>query len=123
MFMGLLTSIANASNHAIYFSLSNQKYMTQTILINLYPNEFSQEFDQYPFAVKSARCVGSCSTLNDLFNKVCVSNKTEDSNLNVLHMIRGIKKSKTLAKHMSWEYKCKFHERKCKSDQWWNNDK
>ena len=97
--------------------------MTQTILINLYPNEFSQEFDQYPFTVKSARCVGSCSTLNDLFNKVCVSNKTEDSNLNVLHMIRGTKKSKTLAKHISWEYKCKFHERKCKSDQWWNNDK
>ena len=68
MFMGLLTSIVNASNHAIYFSLSNQKYMTQIILINLYPKEYSQEFDHYPFAVKSARCVGSCKALNDLFN-------------------------------------------------------
>ena len=42
MFMGLLTSIANAS---MYFSLSNKKYMTQPILINLYPNEYGQELD------------------------------------------------------------------------------
>ena len=42
--------------------------MTQIILINLYPKEYSQEFDHYPFAVKSARCVGSCKALNDLFN-------------------------------------------------------
>ena len=38
-------------------------------------------------------------------------------------MITGIKKSKTLAKHISCEYKCKFDERKYKSDQWLNNDK
>ena len=29
--------------------------------------------------------------------------------------------SKTLANHISYE--CKFDERKCVSDQWWNNDK
>ena len=45
MFMGLLTSIANASNHAMYFSLSNKKHMTQPVLINLYPNEYGQELD------------------------------------------------------------------------------
>ena len=28
-------------------------------------------------------CVGSCNTLNDLSNKVCVSDKTEGFNLNV----------------------------------------
>ena len=27
-------------------------------------------------------CVPSCNTLNDLSNKVCVPNKTEDLNLN-----------------------------------------
>ena len=38
-------------------------------------------------------------------------------------MITGINKSKTLAKHISCECKCKHEGRKCNSDQWWNNDK
>ena len=38
-------------------------------------------------------------------------------------MIIGINESKTLAKHISCKFKCKFDERKCNSDQWWNNDK
>ena len=31
----------------------------------------------YPCAVKLDRCVGTCNTLNNLSNKVCVSNKTD----------------------------------------------
>ena len=38
-------------------------------------------------------------------------------------MITGINESKTLIKHISFEFKCKFGGRKCNSDQWWNNDK
>ena len=97
--------------------------MTQPILINLHPNEYSQEFHYYPFAVKLDRCVESWNTLNGLSNKVCVPNKTEDLNLNVFNMIKGINESKTLPKHISCKCKCKFDGRKCNSDQWWNNDK
>ena len=97
--------------------------MTQPTLINLYPYEYSQEFHYYPFSVKLDRCVGSCNALNDLSNKVCVPNKTEDLNLSVFNMITGINESKTLTKHISCECKCKFDGRKCNSDQWWNNDK
>ena len=50
--------------------------MAQATLINLHPNEYSQEFYYYPISVISNRCVGSYNTLNDLMtNKVCVSNK------------------------------------------------
>ena len=38
-------------------------------------------------------------------------------------MITGINESKTLTKHISCECKARFDERKCNSDQWWNNDK
>ena len=38
-------------------------------------------------------------------------------------MITGINESKTLAKDISCECKCKFDGRKCNSDRWWNNDK
>ena len=106
-----------------HVSLNNKKCMIQTTLINLHPNEYSHEFHYYPFAVKLDRCVGSCNTLNDLSNKMCVPNKTEHLNLSVPNMITGINEWKTLTKDISCECKCRFDERKCNSDLWWNNDK
>ena len=68
LFIGLLTSIVNKSNHRECISLSNQKCMIQPTLINLHLNECSQEFHYYRFSVKLDRCVGSCKTLNkDMF--------------------------------------------------------
>ena len=49
MFIVLLSSIVNASNHSRCVSLSNQTCMIQSTLINLHPNEYSQEFHYYPF--------------------------------------------------------------------------
>ena len=76
LFAVLLSSIVNASNYRECVSLNNQKCMIQPTLINLHPNEYSQEFHYYPFSVKLDRCVQSCNTLNDLSNKVCVPIKT-----------------------------------------------
>ena len=81
IFIGLLTGIVSASNHTKFVSLSNQKCMTQPTLISLHSNEYSQDFHYYPFDVKLDRCVGSFNTLNDLCNKVCFPNKTENLNL------------------------------------------
>ena len=77
-----------------------------------------QEFHCYPLAVKLDRCVGCCKTFNDIYNKVCVPNKTEDLILSMFRMISGIIESKTLAKRIACEYKCKFEGRECNSDQW-----
>ena len=52
MFIGLLTGLVNASSHTKYILLSNQKCEIQPTLINLYPNEYSQELNYYPFTVK-----------------------------------------------------------------------
>ena len=104
MFIRLLISIINASNHR------------KCVLLG---NEYSQEFCYYPFAFKLDRCVGSCNTLKDLSNKVCVLNKTEDLNLSLFNMITGMNESKTLTKHILCECKCKFDGRKCNSNQWW----
>ena len=53
---------------------------------------------------------------NDLSNKVYILSKTEDLNLSVFNMIRGINKSKTLAKHISCECKCKLDGTKFNSN-------
>ena len=70
--------------------LSNQKCMIQPTLFNIHRNEYSQDLQYYPFAVKLDRCVRSCNTLNNLSNKVFVPNKTEDLNLSVFSLIIGI---------------------------------
>ena len=115
-FIGLLSSIVNASNYTKCVSFSNQKCMIQPSLINLHPNEYNQ-FHYYPSSVKLDRCVGSCNTLNDLSIKVCIPSKTEDLNQSVLNMITEINESKTLTKDISYECKCKFDGRKCNSAQ------
>ena len=105
IFIGLLTGLVNGFNHTKCLSLSNQKCIIQLTLINLHPNECSQEFHYYPFAFKLDRCVRSCNTLNYLSNKVCTTNKIQELNLSVFNMIIGIKESKILAKHIPYECK------------------
>ena len=53
------------------------------------------------------RWIGRCNALNNLSNKGCVSNK-KDLNLNLLNMITGINKWKTLTQHFSCKCKCRF---------------
>ena len=61
----------------MFMGLSNQKYEIQPTFINLHPNEYSQESHYHPFTVKLDKYVKSWNTVNDLYNKVCVPNKTE----------------------------------------------
>ena len=95
IFIRLLSRVVtNACSHTKCVSLSNKKFKIQPTVINLHSNEYSQELHYYPFKVKLDRCAGSCNTLNDLSNKVCVPNKAEDLNLSVFNMITGINESK-----------------------------
>ena len=103
MFIVLLTSLVNFSSHSRCVSLSNQKCEIQPTLVSVHANEYSQELPYYPFAIKLDRCVESYNTLNDLSNKVCVPNKTEDLNINVFNMITKMNGSKILKKHISRE--------------------
>ena len=88
MFIRLLTGIVSDSNHTKFTPLCNQKCMTQPTLINLHPNDYSQELHYCRFAINLDRYVGSYNTFKDLSNKVCVPNKTEDLNLSLFNMIR-----------------------------------
>ena len=121
MFIRLLTSLVNTSNHTKCVSLSNQKCKIPPTLTNLHTNEYSLELHYYTFAVKFNRCVGSCNTLNNL-SKYVFQTK-QDLNLSMFNMVTGINESKTLTKHISCKCKCKFDGRKCNSNQKWNDDK
>ena len=83
-FSGSLAGIVNTSDHVKRISLNNQQCMAQPTVINSHHNEYIEGLPCHPFAVNLDRCMGGCNTLDDLSNKVYVSNKTEDLNLRVL---------------------------------------
>ena len=62
--------------------------------------------------VKLDSCIGSCNTLNNLSNKVCVPNKTEDLHLSLFNMIAEVNESKTLTEHIACECKWIFDGQK-----------
>ena len=90
--------------------------MVYSSLVNLYPNEYSQELHSYSFAVNLIRCIGSCNILNDVPNKVFILHKTEHLNISVLNMITEINESKIVTKHISCECKFEFDGRKWNSN-------
>ena len=84
--IGLLTSLVNASNHTKCVFVTDQKYTLQPTSINVHPNEYTKGLRYYPFEVNLDR-VPEVKTFTDLSIKVCVLNKIEDLNLNMLNMI------------------------------------
>ena len=121
MFIVLLSNIVNGTYHTQCMSLSNQKRMIQPTIINLHPNEYSQEFHYYTFAIRLDICLGSCN--NDLFRKACVPNETEDLNLSMFNIITEINESKALTNCISCKCKSRFDGKNFSSIKWWNNDK
>ena len=55
---------------------------------------------------------GSCNTLDNPSDRICVPNKTEDINLKVCNMITTINKGKAFTKLISYDCKCKFNGKK-----------
>ena len=74
----------------------------------LHPNECTQRLCYYSFAVDLDKCVESCNAFNDVSNRVCVPNKTEDFNIHDFNMITRINESKSLTKNVSCKSEFKF---------------
>ena len=84
VFIGLLflsrslASIVNSPGHTKCLSLNNQQCMTQPTVVNLRPDEYTEILRYYLFTVDLDRRMGSCNTLKDLSNKVCVPTKQKN---------------------------------------------
>ena len=73
------------------------------IVLNLFERKY------YPRRISWERFSGSCNSVNYLFMKICVPNKTKDVNVKVFNMITNKREAKTLRKHISCDCKCKFN--------------
>ena len=95
MFIRLLTSLVHGSNHSKCIYVNNHQCMIYPTLINLHPNEYCHGLHYYHFTVNLDRYGGSCKTINDQSNRVCVPNEIEDLKLSFFfNMITGINKQK-----------------------------
>ena len=88
-----------------YVSLGKEPCVIGPTLIDLNP----AEPNYYPSMVNVDECSGSCNAADDLTTKTCVLNKTKDINVKAFNMITIINEAKTLMKHISCDYKCKFN--------------
>ena len=60
-------------------------------------------------------CNTNFNTAEDSFGRICVPNKLENVNLEVIKIIKEINESKTLVKYISCECRNEFDGRKCNS--------
>ena len=74
--------------------------MTRPTLINVNADKYNQGLRYCPFIVNIDKRNGSCNTLDDIPDKICVPNKTEDIDLNIFNITTTINKSKALTKHI-----------------------
>ena len=87
--------------------------MIRPTLIDLNPFELNY----YRFMVSINKCNGSYNAVDVSSTKICVLSKTKDINVKLFNMIKRINETKTLVKHISYDFKCKFKSAVCNSNQ------
>ena len=65
----------------------------------------------------------SCNVADDLYTNICIPSKTKDVNVKACNLVTRINEAKTLVKHISYDFECKFNSATCNSSQKWNNNK
>ena len=54
--------------------------------------------------------------------KTCVPKEIKDINFTAFNLIANKTETKTVAKHISCDFKYKFNSKKCNSNRKWNNE-
>ena len=64
------------------------------------------------FVVSLYRCYESFNTLDNLYDRLCVPNRTKHVYLDVFNMITGINESKSLVKNILYDRRCRLDDGK-----------
>ena len=94
----------------MYLKIMNHR----PVLIDLHPSKLSK----YTFIVTLDRCGGNCNTLDNVSDRLCVSNKTKNGNSKVFNMTTRVNKSKSLGKYISFDCWSRLDEKWSNWKQW-----
>ena len=100
-------------------SMNNKACKVRPEIINVNSNE--PIF--YPFSIKTSKCSGSCSNINDLYAKICVPDVAKNLNVKVFNLMSRTNETRFIEWHETCKCKCRLDASVCNNKQRWNDDK
>ena len=79
----------------------------------------------FPFSIKTSKCSGSCSDINNPDTKLRVPNVVKNLNVKVFNLMSRSKthEARYIEWHETCKYKCRLDGSVCDNKQRWNDDK
>ena len=100
-------------------STKNQECKVRPEIININ----SKEPLFYPFSIKTSKCTGSCSNINDPYAKLCASDSIKNLTVKVFNLISWTNETRHIKWHETCKCKCRPNKSVCNTKQCWNEDK
>ena len=107
MFIVLLSFTESLIRDGTKCLLNDKPFMVKSTLVDLNP----VELNYYPFIfLHFDKCNGSYNVLTPT---ICVPKESKDISVKEFNMIANKHEAKTLIKHISYDYKCRFNSATC----------
>ena len=100
-------------------SVNNQECKIRTEIIDVNTNESMF----YPYSIRVNRCKGSCNTINDRYDKICVPDKIKNKNVKVFNLMSRTNETRHIKWHKTCKCKCRLDASVFNNKQRWNEDK
>ena len=113
----VLSSLTSATPLSC-ISMNNQEFKVKPEIINAN----SDEPVFYPFSIKTNKCSGSCSNINDPHAKTCVP-VVKDLNVKVFNLMSRTNEARHIEWHQTCKCQCRLDAYVCNNKQHQNNDK
>ena len=86
-------------------------------------NVNSDEPAFYPFSIKTSKCSGSCSNINDPYAKMCVPDVVKNLDVKVFNLMSRTNETRHIKWHETCKCKCRLDASVFNNKQRWNDDK
>ena len=99
--------------------MNSREYKVRSEIIDVNSNE--PVF--YPFSIKTSKCSGSCSNINDLYAKICAPDVVKNLNVKVFNLMSRTNETRQIKLYETCKCKCRLDGSVCNNKQRWNDDK
>ena len=101
-------------------SVINRECMPRPKILDV--NEGVGEALFYPYNVQVNKCSGSCNTLDNPIEKLCVPNVIKGLNMKVYNFLTMLNETRNVLWHESCKCACKLNSSVCNNKHIWNDD-
>ena len=98
-------------------SVVNQKCMPRPKILDV-----DEGVGEYPYNVLVNKCSGSCDTINNPMEKLCVLGIVKRVNMQVYNFLMRLNETRSVLWHESCKCVCNLNSLVCNNKQIWNSD-